>query len=232
MLRVKNESRWIEEVITSLKRLCDPIIVMDDGSEDSTAAICAANGAIVYQSPYSDLNEARDKDWLLLKVEQHCAAGTWVLCIDGDEVLEEAGPAKIKAVIANRGAEAYTFKILYLWDSRHSVRVDGVYSRFYRPSMFRLQHGMSFQRTDASGNLHCSSVPAACIGRCEQTDIRLLHLGYMLRSDRLRKYDWYTRIDGQNQAEDGYRHMVIGDIFPATSAFVHAGPLKLEALHG
>lgn len=228
MLRVKNEARWIAEVIDSLARVCSPIIVMDDHSDDETAAICEAHGAIVYPSPYEGIDEARDKDWLLRKVEAHCEMGSYVLCIDGDEVLEPNGPDKVRAM-ASTGVDAFKFKVLYLWDSREQVRTDGVYSRFARPSMFRLQPGMSFKRTGSHANFHCSSVPAAYLGRCMDVNISLLHLGYMDRADRLRKYEWYNRIDPGNRVEDGYRHIVQGDIpeVPAHARLAHAGPLKL-----
>lgn len=229
MLRVKNEARWIGEVIDALKPACSPIFVMDDHSDDDTPRICAAHGARVAASPYEGINEARDKDWLLRGVEQEMKTGDWLLCIDGDEVL---APWSIPAVIAaaNGSAPAYTFRIRYLWDSRDKVRVDGVYSSFRRPSMFRLRPGMSFKRTGAHANLHCSSVPAECIGECAEADVDLLHLGYMDRADRLRKYEWYNRIDPANSTEDGYRHMVIGDVFPADSTFRYGGPLEVRPL--
>ena len=30
--------------------------------------------------------------------------------------------------------------------------------------------------------------------------------------------------------EDGYRHMVVGDVFSSDSTFLHSGPLELKAL--
>jgi len=62
------------------------------------------------------------------------------------------------------------------------------------------------------------------------TGVRCLHYGYMRPEDRLRKYEWYRNMDSGADLEDGYRHIVIGDIFPADSRFRYAGPLKLEAL--
>jgi hypothetical protein len=59
---------------------------------------------------------------------------------------------------------------------------------------------------------------------------RLLHYGYLHREDRIRKYEWYTQQDPDNQAEDFYRHTVIGDLFPAEIRFRHGGPLKLREL--
>jgi len=52
----------------------------------------------------------------------------------------------------------------------------------------------------------------------------------MHRADRERKYQWYNAQDPNNAIEDRYRHMVIGDLFPADSKFDHGGPLKLAQL--
>jgi hypothetical protein len=133
-------------------------------------------------------------------------------------------------VAAQEPAQSFALQVLYLWDREDQVRMDGGYSRFWRPSMFRLgEH--QFQSTNAAGGFHCGNAPIA-----QQRVARrlfgaaLLHFGYLHRADRLRKYEWYRGIDGGNPLEDGYRHMVIGDVFPAESRFRHGGPLQLEAL--
>jgi glycosyltransferase involved in cell wall biosynthesis len=233
MLRVKNEARWIAEVLDALKPCCERLFVMNNHSTDNTGDIARECGATVYDSPLTGpLNEAAEKDWLLRKVEAECPSGTSILCVDGDEVLEPSGPDKVRALAQSYNADAYQFRILYLWDDREHVRTDGVYGKFYRPSMFRLRPGLSFKRTGAHANFHCSSVPAQYIapGRCATSDVALLHLGYMDREDRIRKWKWYCSKDGANSVEDGYKHIVIGDVFPADSVFKWAGPLKIEAL--
>jgi hypothetical protein len=60
--------------------------------------------------------------------------------------------------------------------------------------------------------------------------VRLLHYGYLHKEDRVRKFHWYNKIDPNNAFEDQYRHMVIGDVFPADSSFKWAGPLELRSL--
>src|SRR5437899_367770 len=82
VFRVKNEARWIERSVRSVLPVCDRVLVMDDHSTDDTAAICRSLGVEVVESPFFDLNEARDKNWLLDQVK-----ADWILMIDGDEVL-------------------------------------------------------------------------------------------------------------------------------------------------
>jgi hypothetical protein len=111
------------------------------------------------------------------------------------------------------------------------VRVDRWYREFRRPSLFRLtSRDLTFRRTDHGGNFHCSSAPAQLLSQITPIPVRLLHYGYLHRQDRVRKFLFYNAVDPHNILEDEYRHMVIGDLYPADSAFRWAGPLQLEAL--
>lgn len=227
MLRVKNEARWITEVIAALHPVCERIFVMDDHSTDGTVDLAEQAGAVVWPTPFDGMDEARDKSAFVRQIARFEPGATWCLCVDGDEILDRKGPEEIRNSIASGQMDAYTLRIVYLWDRRDQIRVDGVYGRFARPSLFRLAGDLSFLRTGAHKNLHCSSVPARYIGHCGACPATLLHLGYMEKEDRIRKFAFYNAIDPHNSAEDGYKHMVIGDIFPTESHFRHAGPLRL-----
>jgi glycosyltransferase involved in cell wall biosynthesis len=158
MLRVKNEARWIDRVIRSIQPVCSEIHIFDDGSKDETPDICEAMGATVYRSPFNDLNECRDKNYLLDKVRP--LNPEWILHIDGDEELAADGPDQIRQAVSDPTAWAYSFRILYLWDQPDMVRTDGIYATFRRESLFRpIEDG--FKGTGAGGNFHCGKRTAA-----------------------------------------------------------------------
>lgn len=240
MLRIKNESRWIAEVIHSILPICQQVFILDDHSTDNTVEICRSIGGVtLYESPFDGLDERRDKNWLLRKIYDHVGpkidakSPNWALCIDGDEVLREGHWAKLQDSIESDVADAYSLKILYLWDKADQVRVDGVYARFARPSAFRLINpNFTFQTTPWGGNLHCSSIPQEFLGQAAPSDAALLHYGYIDRDMRLRKFQWYNQVDPGNPAEDCYRHMVQGDLpdVPAGARLLHAGPLDIRSL--
>lgn len=227
MLRVKNEARWITEVLLALRPLCDRIVVMDDGSTDHTLHLAAAVRAKVFASPFrgQPSDEARDKNYLLQHVQT--LDPDYVISIDGDEVLIGSAD-KIRAAL-KPGIANFVLPIDWAWNDRQTIRVDGVYGRYQRPSMFALkgQPALQFRSTKHARNFHCGNVPAGLLGDAALLPGRLLHLGYMHQADRLRKYEWYTRVDPGNVEEDEYKHMVVGDIFPAGSRFKHGGPLRL-----
>src|SRR3990172_3235524 len=89
-LRVKNEGRWLREVLEAVQ-WTKAIYLMDDHSSDDTREIALSCGAIVMESPFDSFDEARDKEYLVRKIADHHRVGTWVLMQDGDEVLEPTG---------------------------------------------------------------------------------------------------------------------------------------------
>jgi glycosyltransferase involved in cell wall biosynthesis len=257
MLRIKNESRWIREVIAAALPLCERIFILDDHSTDATDEICEGMGdrITVIRSEFEGFDESRDREYLLGRVmngvsDVHLRGDErspfWALAIDGDELLDTAGMEAIRETLADTRHHAFKLPIRYLWNSDLSlvntpgqriVRMDGVYQYFARPSIFRLMNrNFRFQRTPFGNgaNFHCSSIPQELLHASHQLipSAPLWHLGYNDREDRLRKYAWYNRLDPNNESEDSYRHMVQGDVpeIPADAVLKHAGPLRLEML--
>jgi len=242
VLRVRNESRWIERVIRSLQPLCGRIHVLDDHSDDGTPSICGTiPGVVVYNSQFEGLDESRDRDFLLDRVCDSVVPwdihgeGPHVVCaIDGDEILAPGGQDALRRAV-DAGGYVWTPRIKYLWDSDDQWRSDGVYRNFRRPSFFRLiNRQFRYQRTQwgDGANFHCSSIPQELLHHSIHIDADLLHLGYRDREDRMRKYQWYNSIDPNNAGEDCYRHCIQGDVpeIPVSARLKHAGPLVLEAI--
>lgn len=211
-MRIKNEAKHIHEVLSQVLLLCQRVFVFDDHSTDDTIAICKSFGdrVSIFLSPFDGLDEARDKNYLLKKV---IAAGPeWVLWIDGDEVLEGSGAKRLMRAAENgRDTAAYYLRIAYLWGDAQHVRVDGIYGKFKRPSLFRLKGQpvarLRFPSSGRGGNFHCGNVPEGLVGSLRELDVRLKHFGYMTPEQRQAKYLWYTKIDPNNLAEDNYRHL-------------------------
>lgn len=236
MLRVRNEARWIGDVLDSIIPLCEHILVFDDHSDDGTPALCEEYKHVtVIRSTFEDrTDETRDKNALLAEVKK--LNPDYVLHIDGDEILAPNGPDAIRrAIEQNPQAGSFSMRVLYLWNGMNQVRTDGVYGRFSRGSLFRLvgqPASVQFRGTQHGGNFHCGNIPDGLRGPCAASNAALLHLGYMHQEDRIRKYRWYNQQDPDNLLEDRYRHIVQGDIshVPAFLSLRHAGPLKLEPL--
>lgn len=233
MLRIKNEASNIAEVIESILPLCNKIYILDDHSTDATVEICNRYlpHVQVFPSPFTGLNESRDKNYLYDEIIRRCRP-EYILCIDGDEVLEDRGPEMIwETVVRKPDVNSFVLKISFLWNDRGTERVDRIYSDFWRPSLFKPFHEVPgsedsrklltefrFMATpfgrvvgDDKPNLHCSSVPQRFIHGRQMCKVRLKHYGYVERETRVKKLDFYTSCDWKNAAEDCYRHITQGD---------------------
>jgi glycosyltransferase involved in cell wall biosynthesis len=230
LMRVRDERRWIERCVRSLLPLCSNVLVFDDHSTDGTPEICERIERVrVVRSPFNDgINETRDKQFMLNAAAVY--KPSWCALIDGDEVLEDGGAEIIRrdCETAPPGAVSLSLPIVYLWDSDTQYRCDGVYARFSRPSVFRYIPGAQFKATTNGGNFHCGSTPKGY--KPYPCGARLLHLGYRDKADRIRKYEFYNRVDPRNVVENEYKHIVVGDLFPADARFKWGGPLEVRAL--
>src|SRR4026208_167418 len=177
MLRVKNEARWIERSVRSILPLCDRVLVMDDHSTDETAALCAAiPGVEVLPSPFTDLNECRDKNWLLEKVRD----AERIVMIDGDEVLTQRD--KVRAAM-DGAPTSVSLRIHYLWDSENQVRMDGVYGEYRRHSAFR--PGQYVFTSSTENGFHCGNVHYRALLHAVTIDgAPILHFGYLDAKER------------------------------------------------
>lgn len=230
MMRVKNEARWIRECVSSLFPVCQRVYVLDDHSDDGTFEILDAMPNVrVYPSPFDGLDEVRDKNYLLGFVRK--AEWDWVVHIDGDEALYAEDAPLLLSAIHNTHAPALCMRVVYLWNDDHTIRVDRIYSNIWRPSAFRLTDNGRFESTHPHG-YHCGNAPANLRGQSVHVPVRLLHYGYMHQADRLRKYREYTQHDPEAHENDGYRHIVQGDVpeVPADAYLRYAGPLELQSL--
>ena len=214
MMNIKNEDRWLREVLDAIARVAAGIVILDDGSTDQTPRICREHPVVVdyYRQDNVPLDKVRDKNRILrMALAQK---PDWILCLDGDEVLEESAPKRILEAIRTCPAEvgSLSFEFLYMWNDHRHYRTDGIYRSILHPCLFRVTgHNVTapgFFTTDHGGNLHCERIPRNLRGRTQEADIKILHLGYMYEESRRKKYDWNKAKDPKYAAQGYYEHLL------------------------
>lgn len=104
-LIVKNEKDHIRDVLSSLAGV-DEIVVVDTGSQDNTIALAREFTDKVFDDYAWNDDFAEARNHALAKCE-----GDWVISIDGDEVLEQGGVAKIRAILENARPDQLHFSV-------------------------------------------------------------------------------------------------------------------------
>ena len=89
---VKNEEKFLEECLNSVKSVADEIIVTDTGSTDNTIKIAEKFGAKVFNYHWNnDFSAARNFSL------SHCS-GNWVLYIDADERVDPGSLKELERI--------------------------------------------------------------------------------------------------------------------------------------
>ena len=92
---VKNEEQNLSRCLSSLRQVCDEIIVVDTGSTDSTISIAESFGARIFHRVWKeDFADARNESL------EHTNA-QWVLYIDADELLVNVDAAQLRDTLKN-----------------------------------------------------------------------------------------------------------------------------------
>ena len=88
-IRTLNEERMIGEVISSAKKICSEVIIIDSLSIDKTKSISLSLGAKVYEQPW--LGNGFQK-----RVGEDKSKNDWVLDIDADEIVSDDMASEIR----------------------------------------------------------------------------------------------------------------------------------------
>jgi glycosyltransferase involved in cell wall biosynthesis len=128
---VKNEEKFLEGCLESLRGVVDEVVVVDTGSTDRTKEIAHAYGARAFDFPWNgSFADARNE-------ALRRSRGRWILYIDADERFVSGGRAAVEAELSRPGYAAHTVKFhpitgytsyreyrIFLSDAR--IRFEGV----------------------------------------------------------------------------------------------------------
>ena len=179
----KNEQDSISGAITSIKSLCEEIIVVDDYSTDSTAQISKKLGARVVNAPKnSDFSKKRN--CVLDKI-----SSTWILYLDADERITKQLAAEIKAVTqSDRIYSAY-------WINRKNIILG---KELRTKTWFPDSQPRLFKKTDFigwSGHIHES---ANFKGKKSNLKMPILHLTHRDVRAMVQKANDWSEIESKN----------------------------------
>ena len=166
---MKNEAHNLDRCLTSIRDLCDEIVIVDTGSTDNSIEIAEKYGAKVFKHPHTeglfDFSKYRNISL------DHCRElkADWCLIIDGDEELRDIGitPEKFKRRLTIVTKDVHALAVM-----GHENQ-DGDYPlSFWGIRFFRLSDDFHYE-----GIVHNSPILPDGTGGAA-TNISIYHYGY------------------------------------------------------
>ncbi len=167
---VKNEEKYLEDCLKSVKDIADEIVIVDTGSSDATKEIAKKYTDKVYDFNWiDDFSAARNE---ALKR----SSGKWILYMDADERIKILNKDKFRSLLED--AEDDIGALIVTIESKHK-KLDGS-SEMHRGGYPRIFRNFGFPKVHFKGKVHEQIAPSLIDLNKSflNTDIIMEHLGY------------------------------------------------------
>lgn len=203
MMPVRNEAdRFLPHILKYLVELVDGVVILDDASTDETPELCRKHPLVVsyrrLKRPAFIQNEGAFRKLLWeMTVE---LKPSWVLALDADEIFETKAKKEINRLICQKEYELIRFPVYHFWGDLTRYRVDGLWNPFFSKiaCLYRYNKNQIYRWPER--RLHCGRFPlTAYLSPSFFSPIRLLHLGYVDKTNHPQKYQRYLSSDPEGK---------------------------------
>lgn len=221
---VKNEeNRYLRQILKHILPAVDAVMILDDASTDWTVDICKEilkdkeHKIIVNEkSMFHNEWKLRKKQWKeTLKMKPD-----WILCLDADEMFEDAFFEKLPYLLKENSVDVYNFRLFDMWDSPDKYRSDRFWNAHKRYCTFLIRYQKHFHYRFRHTAQHCGRFPANIrFMNCLNSDLRIKHFGWMKKEDRVAKYERYMKLDPEGKFGNLEQYKSIVDENPHLEQF-------------
>ncbi len=213
VMQLRNEAFQLKGCLSHLREYVDGVVALDDASEDNTVDILGRESMVVdcIKKPKQQThvwNELENKQLLLRRARE--LGFDWVLCCDADERYETAFLKRLPHIASAFPIDelgCISVALREIWGTPTQYRVDGIWGTKARARFFSLPASIDF---DLEQDLHGQWYPDHIrrYARMLNADHNLYHLKSMRREDRLKRRDFYKRLDPDNKFQAmGYDYL-------------------------
>lgn len=176
----KNEEKYIEDCINSVKNFASEIIVVDNGSTDNTVKISKNMGCIIIDAPHCVLDEAK-------KMYFNKAKYPWIFTLDADERCDYVNKNELYEFLEKTPADIWAYSIKeYQYIGR------GKWSEISLVRLFRNNGLIKFNNSE----IHASLIPSIITngGKIKDVNIYAHHLDILIPNRTKNKRDKYRKL--------------------------------------
>lgn len=221
--RIANCGQYVRQSLEQTSKFADEIICLLARSQDNTEEIARSFPKVkvveVWNEPEHPFDEQAERNWLLQAAIERGA--TWVISVDGDEVYEDKFTDMVPALMNNPNPQVFGYWMNWrtIWDVQNGVekyRADGIFGGFQNYRFFKVLPGMKIKPNNNVYNHHCGSAPFIPTENLKWLNVRVKHLGYDTKEQRMRKYNFYRSQDPHPVTADvgnsDYHHLIDTDV--------------------
>lgn len=200
---VRNEAdRYLRQVLTHAAQYVDEAVILDDGSTDGTAALCAELlQGIPHQiirlpaSLFREEHRLRRLQWELTVATRP----DWILNLDADELFEDRMVMAVRSLVDQDEVDLLGFRLYDMWDEEH-YRADPLWTAHERSWPFLVRWNPNMADAWRTMDHHCGRWPLSVDGlRGRGAPQRVKHLGWSRPADRQAKYERYMVNDPEGR---------------------------------
>lgn len=200
---VKNEEhRYLKRVLSEAKEYITDAVIIDDGSEDNTTALCKEILSPLPVHLIENKESSFHTEWQLRYQQWTETIATnpdWILSLDADEIFEEKFKYAVRELIEQDKYDMYSFRLYDFWDEEH-YREDPLWSAHYRFRPFLIRYKNDFNYTFKKTDQHCGRLPQNIWALPNKTsDYRVKHYGWATEEIRKQKFSRYMKLDPEGK---------------------------------
>lgn len=164
---VKNEEKFLESCLNSIKDIVDEIIIVDTGSIDNTIKIAEKfNAKIINHKWENNFSEARN-------ISLNNASKEWILLMDADDIFDAGDKEKLIQIINKGDKIGYFFKTLsYVSEKNYDDYV-------YNSNLRLLKNIGEYEFKGAIHEQITHKFEPTDYSKFKTVDIRVYHKGYL-----------------------------------------------------
>jgi LCP family protein required for cell wall assembly len=208
LLPVRNGQLDLPGYFESVRRFADAVVALDDGSEDSTQEMLAAEPLVrvLLTNPrragYVAWDDSANRNRLLAAAAE--LEPEWVISLDGDERIDAGDAAALQAFLEEDALPglAYSFRVYrMIGDLSHYDESEPLWVC----RLFAYEPDQRFPDT----RLHLAAVPTSIARRrWIRTTLRIQHLAGLSEERRIARFQKYAEADPDNEFQKDYAHLL------------------------